>query len=438
MALNLEHIVINLFKQIKPEIEFKLFLEQLSEQSNKTVSWKIKNINDINVYMFFHEWNVNNVLPVNNTSEQNYITKYFNNLIMDESFNIIMYNGPKIYDSIRDDIDLEKITEFISIDNLNKCKIYEANEGTTINIFYYNDSWYFTTKRTFDMSESIYGSNNSHGLMFESIIERNDLVKDLDKSLTYHFTLVHKLNSHLSTINDNNLYLIDIRNTTENFASVPDSEINSKINHLLSDKICLQKTTTIDSLKEQTLDKQGIIIYFNEYIFRIYNEIYGNTLLTKPYYGTIQEKYFHQYQKNELLINSEIKLYTLTSFNYVAIILHRILHYFTSFTTDEPKLKFKQMNADNYHHIQKHNVIIRNLNKLQRIPFIIKTLKTVDFNQVKFHLKNHCNYRDIYMMFKIFKKENEILKCINYNPRLSIQQQNDINTNLEAFANLKF
>jgi hypothetical protein len=41
-------------------------------------------------------------------------------------------------------------------------------------------------------------------------------------------------------------------------------------------------------------------------------------------------------------------------------------------------------------------------------------------------------------MFKIFKKENEILKCINYNPRLSIQQQNDINTNLEAFANLKF
>jgi hypothetical protein len=138
-------------------------------------------------------------------------------------------------------------------------------------------------------------------------------------------------------------------------------------------------------------------------------------------------------------INTEEKLLTLTIFNYVAIILHRILIHFTDFNTKNSKLKFKHINKDDYPIVKSHNVIIRHLNKLQRIPFIVKDKIDVDFAQVKFHLRNHCNYRDIFQMFKLFNNlESPILKCINYNPPKNTNHKDQIISNIETFNNLKF
>ena len=426
---HLENIVVNIFNKIKPDISMDEFLTLLTNKSKNTVSWKKKDYDEKTLYMFFHEWNTKNILPESNQISQNYIVKYFNNLIIDSDFNILMYNGPKIYDSIRDNTTIDQVIKFIG-DKLDQSIVYEANEGTSINIFYHVDQWFFTTKRTFDMNESIYGSTNSHGLMFENIIKRDELITLLDTSYTYHFTLIHTANSHLSTISENRLILNNVRNTNDNFNLIDINLVNQHINK--------PTITTIDTLQIQDINRQGIIIHYSDYIFRVYNDTYADTLRKKPYYGTIQEKYLHQYQKNELTIDNEIKLCTMTSFNYVAIILHRILMHFTIFTTDDPKVKFKHVNQENYHLIKSHNVLIRNLNKLQHIPFAIKTKTTVDFNQVKFHLKNHTNYRDIYTMFKIFNKENELLKCINYSTPKNTQYKDHISLNIEAFANLKF
>jgi len=225
---NFENIVINIFNNIKPDIPFDDFLTLLTNISQNSVSWKKKEIDDKIIYMFFHEWNVKNHLPISNTTDQNLIVKYFNNLIIDSDYNIIMYNGPKIYDSVRDNIKLDSILDFIE-NRLDECVIYEANEGTSINIFYYNDRWFFTTKRTFDMNESIYGSNNSHGLMFESIISRDEITQSLDKSFTYHLTLIHKSNTHLSTIIDDRLILNAVRNSTDNFKIINQNILNDKI-----------------------------------------------------------------------------------------------------------------------------------------------------------------------------------------------------------------
>ena len=425
-----ENIVINIFNNIKPDIPFNEFLLLLTDKSQNTVSWKKKEVNDKIIYMFFHEWNVKNILPNSNQIQQNYIVKYFNNLIIDSNYNIIMYNGPKIYDSVRDNINIDTVITFIE-NRLDECKIFEANEGTTINVFYYQDEWFFTTKRTYDMNESIYGSNNSHGLMFENIISKDEIIKLLDKSYTYHFTLIHKLNTHLSVINENKLVLNNVRNAIDKFNII---DIN-----IIDDRIAKPSISTIENLTIQTTDKQGIIIHFKDYIFRIFNETYAESLKQKPYYGTIQEKYIHQFQKNEYITDTNEKLITLTVFNFVAIILHRILIHFTDFNTEDTKLKFKHINKEDYPIIKTHNVIIRNLNKLQRIPFIIKDKSNVDFAQVKFHLKNHCNYRDIYMMFKLFNKvDSPIIKCIRYNPPKNTQHKDQINTTIEAFDKLTF
>jgi hypothetical protein len=425
-----ENIVINIFNNIKPNIQIDEFLTLLTNKSKNTVSWKKKEFDEKTLYMFFHEWNTKNILPNSNLLDQNYIVKYFNNLIMDSDFNIIMYNVPKIYDSVRDNISMDQIMTFIE-NKLDQITVFEANEGTSINIFYYIDQWFFTTKRTFDMNESIYGSTNSHGLMFENIIKRDELIPMLNNTYTYHLTLIHKDNSHLSIIENNRLILNNVRNTKDNFNIIDIDLINQHITRPI--------LTTIDTIRSQDLNKQGIIIHYMNFIFRIYNDLYAESLKNKPHYGTIQEKYMHQYQKNEFTTDNEIKLCTMTSFNFVAIILHRILMHFTIFTTEDPKVKFKHINQEDYHLIKSHNVIIRNLNKLQHIPFVIKTKTTVDFNQVKFHLKKHSNYRDIYMMFKIFyEKDNELLKCINYSTPKNIQYKDHINTNIETFANLKF
>ena len=425
-----ENIVINIFNNVKPDIIFSEFLTSLTNISQNTVSWKKKDFNDKTIYMFYHEWNVKNNLPESNIISQHFIVKYFNNLIIDSDYNIIMYNGPKIYDSVRDNINLETALTFIE-NKVDECKIYEANEGTTINIFYYIDRWFFTTKRTFDMDDSIYGSNNSHGKMFESIITRQEITQLLDISLTYHLTLIHTSNSHLSTISSDILILNAVRNPNNNF-KLTEYDIQN-------DRITKPISTSIDSLTTQTIDKQGIIIHFKDFIFRVYNQAYGELLKTKPHYGTIQEKLIHLYQNNEFTTDTNEKLLTLTVFNYVAIILHRILIHFTDFNTQDPKLKFKHINKDDYSIIKSHNVIIRNLNKLQRIPFIIKDKTNVDFAQVKFHLKKYCNYRDVYQMFKLFnEEENQIIKCINYNPPKNTHHKDQINANITAFNNLRF
>jgi len=426
----LENIVIDIFNNIKPQISFDEFLTLITQKSKNTVSWKKKQINDKTIYLFYHEWNIINKLPDSNNVEQNYIVKYFNNLILDDNYNIIMYNGPKIYDSSRDKINMESILTFID-GNIDECAIYEANEGTTINIFYYNDEWYFTTKRTFEMNDSIFGSNYSHGLMFESIISRDEIIQSLDKSYTYHLTLIHSSNAHISTIVENKLVLNNIRDINDNFKVID--------NHILNDKIFTQTKTTIDSLTTQTKDKQGIIIHFKNYIFRIYNNIYTEILKKVNHYGTIQEKYIHQFQNNEFTTDTNEKLITLTILNFVAIVLHRILIHFTEFDSQDPKLKFKHINKEDYPIIKSHNVIIRNLNKLQRIPFNIKDKTDVDFTQVKYHIKYHCNYRDIYQMFKLFNEpDNQIIKCIKYNPPKNPQHREHIISNIEAFDKLKF
>jgi hypothetical protein len=420
--MDLNSIIIDIFTGKKPDITFDIFLTKISKYTN-TLSWKEKQINDKHLYLFFHDWNAKNNIPESNNNSQHFITKYFNNLIIDTDFNIIMYNGPKIYDSIRDKFNLTDIIQ-LTENKIDECIINEATEGTNINVFYYIDQWFFTTKRTYNMFDSIYGSLNSHGLMFNNIIDINDLIQLLNKDHNYQFTLVHKDNNHLSTITENKLILTSIRDKSNNFKI---------INEIINDtRIVNPNNATIDSLKEQDANKQGIIIHYKDYIFRVYNDIYAELLKKKPYYGTIQEKMFHMYQKNELLETND-KLFTIASFNYVAIILYRLLNHFTDFNIDDPKLKFKHINKEDYNIIKQYGVIVRNINKLQRIPFIIKNTTNVDFNQVKFHLKNHCLAKEINMMFKIFKNE-DILKCIKYNPSKNIQT----NDNIKAFTDMKF
>ena len=412
----MEHIS-NIFLRIKPDISFDDFLNNIYEQSNYNINWKILEINDNKLYLFTNEWyNINEF----NNNEQNHITKYLNNTIIDNNFNVIMYGGPKIYDSNRDNIQLDNIKEFITEDAI----IYEAYEGTTINIFYYIDKWYYSTRRKFNMYESKYGSKISHGLMFDDIIrDKMDFETKLNKNYVYQFVIVHKNNRHITITDTNKLILISIRDKTDNFKI-----INETINY---ESIFMPNICNIDKINENNNYIQGIIINYNDYIFRIYNEQYSHKLIKKPYYANKQEELFHNFQQNKLKNISDDKTYTFTTFNYISIMMFRIMNHFTNFNNKYNNLKFKQINQQDYNKIKYYSSISRNLYRLQRLPFILK-INNVNFDQVKYHLKNHTNYRDLYKIFKSFYNNEELNQMVKF----TFPINENIKNNVDKFNEL--
>ena len=414
MEQSSNNVLENLFQGIKPNIEFNQFLNNIYEQSNYNINWKYLEIDDNKLYLINHEWLCKLHFDNNNQDD---ITKYFNNTIIDSNYNIIMYGGPKVYDSNRDNINLENILKFINEDAI----IYEAYEGTTINIFNYNNKWFYSTRRKFDMYESIYGSKISHGLMFDDIIEnKNDFESKLNKDYTYQFILVHNNNRHISKIDTNKLILISIRDRLNN---------HKIINETLEFKsVVLPKNCNIEELKNNNDLTQGIIINFNDYIFRIYNDNYSKILIRKPYYANKQEELFHTFQNNRLKETSDEKTNTFAAYNYVAIMIFRIMNHFTVFNNKNNNLKFTQINQQDYEKIKYHSSIVRNLYKLQRLPFMLKINK-VDFDQIKHHLKFYTNYRDLNKMFKCFYKNEELNKLVKF----SFPSDGQIKNNIEKF-----
>lgn len=406
--------LINLLKGIKPDMEFDKFLNNIYEKSNYNINWKHIVIDDTKLYLITYEWFSKNIFD---NFIQDDITKYFNNTIIDSNYNIIMYGGAKVYDSIRDDINLENIKDFIN----EEATIYEAYEGTTINIFNYKDKWYYSTRRKFNMYDSIYGSKISHGSMFDDIIKNKiDFESKLNKNYTYQFVLVHSNNRHLTKIDTNKLILISIRDRLNEHKIINETfEFES---------VVLPKNSNFEELKQDNNSIQGIIINFRDYIFRFYNDNYSKTLIKKPYYANKQEELFHYFQQNKFREISDEKTNTFAAFNYIAIMMFRIMNHFTIFNNKNNNLKFMQINQQDYDNIRYHSAVARNLYKLQRLPFILK-IKTIDFEQVKYHLKHYTNYRDLSKMLKSFYKNDDLNKLVKF----SFPVNGEIKTNVEKF-----
>lgn len=434
------------YKTKENSLTFRQFLTFISEESFYSVTWKTMDINNKKLFLFTTDWKFINKLPEskNPMGEQHFINKYFNSLVIEVSLNseisdsknfdleksdieykIIMYGGPKIYDSNRDNITLSQIEEFVGNKELKndlKTNIYEAYEGTTINAFYYENKWFFCTKRNFDMFDSKFANQQTHGAMIENMfINDTNMQKfkeSLNTSYSYHFVLVHSNNAYINDIKQNKLVLFSVRKNkdlcvdTKEYSRVIEHKyffqpIISNIEKFKND----EKTTTLNTT-------QGIIIIYNNLIFRIYSKTYGEFLKYNPLFNTNHEKYLYDYQNNKFsnqVINN-VKTYTTAAYNFVAICLFRTLTHFTKFSnqfTNEEKLtgyKFIKKNIDDWHKYNNYsssnnNALIRNIYKLQRIPYIIKNISVVNFEQVKHHLKYHCCPQDLYKMYNTFYKD---------------------------------
>ena len=420
---NLQVIITNLlFHDIKPnDLSFDQFLD-LVNKTDSTIVWKDKKLeldkNEIKLYMFYINWNL--IYPINSES---IVTKYFNNLILDDQFNVLMYGGSKVHDSKRDKFRLDDIKKLISDNNYDS---YKAYEGTSINVYYlhHDDKWYFSTKRKFDMFESNFGSDSSHGQMFADIVNIDQMIQKLDKKYNYQFILSHKKNALLDT--DNKLILCSIRDKNRGNYLLNRDEMKAIYEQLLDlGNIELPQNYLLEEFeKDINSNLQGIIIKIGDELFRVYTKTYVKLLKTNPKIYSVQSNLLWNYNNNTLTqyiyynnwnVGNEnrkaIYKATCNVFNYVVSVLDKLLKHFTEFKLgSEDNMKFIQKNGSDYELILKNNNVIKHhIYKLQRLPFAVKSITSMDKNQVNHHLKYYCDPNDIYRMYKIFINDTDIL-----------------------------
>jgi hypothetical protein len=193
-------------------------------------------------------------------------------------------------------------------ENLPEMSFTESHEGTLISVFYYNNKWFYATRREIDMYKTHKISSNfkselSHGLMFEDALSKLNITKEVFESRLnpenqYYIELVHYQNtfniSFESRFADNyaKLFLLFVRN---GFNVIPGNIEGIENNPIL----------TMDQVKSQLSDVNMVVegyIYLSQTgnLCKVLHSMYYEKMKFNPGLRTPQELYIYLYQKDLL------------------------------------------------------------------------------------------------------------------------------------------
>jgi hypothetical protein len=310
----------------------------------------------------------------------------------------------------------------------NTFKFTESHEGTLISVFFYNDKWYYATRREIDMYKThkyVSGikSELSHGQMFEECLSRIELTKDqfeskLDKQYQYYFELVHYDNiiniSYESKFGDKyaKLFLLFVRNGDNQKVNVSLSEVKIES----SPELTLEEVNS--NLSSNVTDIEGYIFEADNHLCKIMHNNYYDKMKYNPGYKTKQEQYIHLYQKN-LLVNKVYNDKESEEFGSVetvgllnAVITYigqRMLDIYYTFNNNNMMHKkedeFKRLFMDNH----EYNIIFYTLGKMKGIH----KNRQLTLNEMRKFLKYYMNATDIWKLgncIREFESNEELLK----------------------------
>jgi len=335
---------------------------------------------------------------------------------------IISYSHPNI----------EYLTQEASLKYLissNTFKFTESHEGTLISVFFYNDKWYYATRREIDMYKthkylSGVKSKLSHGEMFEDCLSRIGLSKEqfeskLDNQNQYYFELVHYDNiiniSYESKFGNKyaKLFLLFMRNNLNDDIPI---NISSDLNIEISPVLSIDEVNT--NLLSDTSDIEGYIFNSGNHLCKIMHNNYYEKMRNNPGYKTKQEQYIHLYQNN-LLVNKVYDIKTSEEFDSVetvgllnAVITYigqRMLDIYYTFNNNNMMHKkedeFKRLFMDN--HV--YNIIFYTLGKMKGIH----KNKQLTINEMRKFLKYYMNATDVWKLgncIREFETKEKMLK----------------------------
>ena len=402
----------------------------------------LDNINYISLYEFFsknHKYNLfvkkyednEKILMIHNNQNNfnsNDIYKECRSIIIDT-----LDNKPKIVSYSHDNV-LYSIIEEIKIEDNDI--IEESFEGTMVNVFNYNDKWYFSSTKCPSIDKSYFFSDNkSHGEMLDEILKqyypnldnvREEFVKNLNKDKCYYFIILHHENKYI--VDYSSIYGNDYKKLVHIITRDKNTQIEEYDTLNLDYLIKPNKFNNLSEAKEwlnNDNDKEGLIIKRinkennKNILIKIPSEQYTLIRIEKPNFSNIWVGCIEIFQRNNVLYNpdnylqkyypekikSNIDITGVLHFIFknLSYELYNIYIFFTDYNKENGT--YEKQNKEIYNKLfddHKLNTLNKQIQKLQYYQY--KYLKkSYRMNDILNHLRNHTCPQDIYNMIKEHK-----------------------------------
>ena len=402
----------------------------------------LDNINYNSLYEFFsknHKYNLfvkkyednEKILMIHNNQNNfnsNDIYKECRSIIIDT-----LDNKPKIVSYSHDNV-LYSIIEEIKIEDNDI--IEESFEGTMVNVFNFNDKWYFSSTKCPSIDKSYFFSDKkSHGEMLDEILKqyypntdnvREEFVKNLNKDKCYYFIILHHENKYI--VDYSNIYGNDYKKLVHIITRDKNTQIEEYDTLNLDYLIKPNKFNNLSEAKEwlnNDNDKEGLIIKRinkennKNILIKIPSEQYTLIRIEKPNFSNIWVGCIEIFQRNNVLYNpdnylqkyypekikSNIDITGVLHFIFknLSYELYNIYIFFTEYNKENGT--YEKQNKEIYNKLfddHKLNTLNKQIQKLQYYQY--KYLKkSYRMNDILNHLRNHTCPQDIYNMIKEHK-----------------------------------
>lgn len=410
----------------------------------------LDNINYNSLYEFFtknHKYNLfvkkyidnEQLLLIHNnqnTSNNNEIYKECRSIVIDinEQTKIASYSHDNVLYSTIDEIILEK-------DDI----IEESYEGTMVNVFNYNDKWFFSSTKCPSIDNSyFFNDKKSHGEMLNEILKqyypninnvRDEFVKNLDKNKCYFFIILHYENKYI--VDYSNQYGQNYKKLVHIITRDKDTQIEEyntlNLDYLIKPTKFINLLEAKEWLKNnENCHKEGLIIKRkNEEnnkntLIKIPSEQYTLIRIEKPNYSNIwigcieifqrnnslysPDNYLQKYYPNKIKSNIDITGILHFIFKNLSYELYNIYTFFTLY--DQTKGLYEKKNEDIFNKLFNNQILKTFNNQIQKLQYYqYKYLKRA-YRQIDIlnHLRNHTSPSDIYKMIK----EHKVLVSSEY------------------------
>jgi len=408
----------------------------------------LEKINYNNLYEFFsknHKYNLfvkkynedENLLLIHNnqkTSKENEIYNECRSIIIDT------YDIPKIVSYSHDNVLYSTIEEYVEQEN---DIIEESYEGSMVNVFNYNDKWYFSSTKCPSINNSYFFNDKiSHGEMLDEILKqyypdiesvnvRDEFVKNLDKNKCYFFIILHHDNKYI--VDYSNIYGDNYKKIVHIITRDKETQIEEydtlKIDNLIKpkkfDNLVEAKEWLNNNNNNNICYKEGLIIKRKNLennkniLIKIPSNQYTSIRIEKPNYSNIRigcieifqrnnssynpDNYLQKYYPNNIQSNLDITGILHFIFKNLSYELYNIYTYFTDYNVTNGKYEKKNIEVFNKlfsnHQLKTFNNQILKLQYYQ-YKYFKKSFRQIDILN---HLRNHTCPKDIYNMIKEHK-----------------------------------
>lgn len=193
-------------------------------------------------------------------------------------------------------------------DNMKTLKFFDSYEGTLLRLFYndINEKWYISTHRKLNAEKSKWGSNETFGAKFKSIIPEN-FYDTLNKTFSYMFLLTPNENNRIVCKTTNMILHIGTYDQHFNLSTDHNIGVSRPSEHKFDtfEQFTQYVETNVDITKTQ-----GIIIHHPDTHtnIKIYNSKYYDYFKVRDNVPSIMFRYL-QIRTDEDILKKMVELY---------------------------------------------------------------------------------------------------------------------------------